>query len=89
MASQATDSNLVPPFRVHVPDEVIADLVQGVTPTPWPDRETVPDRAQASQLAKIEQLVHYWSTEYDWRRVEAQLNALPQFMTTIRRMGTA
>jgi pimeloyl-ACP methyl ester carboxylesterase len=83
MVPEATDNNVVRPFRVRVPDEAIADLRQRIAATRWPDRETVPDRTQGAQLAKIQQLVHYWGTGYDWRRVEAQLNALPQFMTTI------
>src|SRR4029077_16866263 len=51
--------------------------------TRWPDAETVPDRSQGAQLAKIQDLAHYWESGYDWRRAEAKLNALPQFVTTI------
>jgi pimeloyl-ACP methyl ester carboxylesterase len=77
------DDNAIRPFRVHVPDEAIADLRRRIAVTRWPPRETVNDRSQGAQLAKIQPLVRYWGTDYDWRKVEAQLNALPQFMTRI------
>jgi hypothetical protein len=70
-------------FRIEVPEETLADLRQRVTATRWPDRETVPDRSQGVQLAKIKDLARYWATDYDWRTVEAKLNALPQFITEI------
>jgi pimeloyl-ACP methyl ester carboxylesterase len=70
-------------FCVDVPDEAVADLRRRVAATRWPDRETVGDRSQGAQLAKIQELVRYWGTDYDWRKVEAKLNALPQFMTGI------
>lgn len=81
--SQSTDSNAIRPFRVHVPDEAIADLRRRIAATRWPPRETVNDRSQGVQLAKIQPLVRYWATGYDWRKAEAKLNALPQFMTKI------
>ncbi len=71
------------PFRINVPEEALVDLRRRVTATRWPDRETVTDRSQGAQLAKIQELVRYWGTDYDWRKVEAQLNALPQFLTEI------
>jgi pimeloyl-ACP methyl ester carboxylesterase len=77
------DDNAIRPFRVHVPDEAIADLRRRIAVTRWPPREIVNDRSQGAQLAKIQPLVRYWGTDYDWRKVEAQLNALPQFMTRI------
>ncbi len=73
----------VRPFRINVPEEALVDLRRRVLATRWPDRETVTDRSQGAQLAKIQELVRYWGTDYDWRKVEAQLNALPQFMTEI------
>jgi pimeloyl-ACP methyl ester carboxylesterase len=73
----------VRPFRVSVPDEELADLRRRIAATRWPDRETVTDRSQGVQLAKLQELVRYWGTDYDWRRAEAKLNALPQFMTQI------
>jgi pimeloyl-ACP methyl ester carboxylesterase len=73
----------VRPFRVSVPDEELADLRRRIAATRWPDRETVTDRTQGVQLAKLQELVRYWGTDYDWRQAEAKLNALPQFMTQI------
>ena len=71
------------PFRVDVPDEQLVDLRRRIAATRWPDRETVSDQSQGVQLAKFQELVRYWGTDYDWRKAEAELNALPQFMTTI------
>jgi hypothetical protein len=71
------------PFRVDVPEAELADLRRRIEATRWPDRETVPDRSQGAQLAELDELVRYWGTDYDWRKAEAQLNALPQFVTTI------
>jgi len=79
----AADDNTIRPFKVNVPAEVIADLRQRIAATRWPDRETVDDRSQGIQLAKLQELMRYWGTDYDWRRAEAKLNALPQFMTNI------
>ena len=71
------------PFKVNVPEQALVDLRQRIAATRWPDRETVPDRSQGVQLEKLQALVRYWGTGYDWRKAEAKLNALPQFMTTI------
>ena len=71
------------PFRVGMPDDAITDLRRRITATRRPSRELVADRSQAVQLATIQELSRYWATEYDWRRCEAQLNALPQFRTGI------
>jgi len=71
------------PFQVHVPDEDLADLRRRVAATQWPEKETVADQSQGVQLATMQELARYWATEYDWRRCEARLNALPQFMTEI------
>ena len=79
----AAGDTSVRPFRIHVPDEELADLRKRVLATRWPDKETVDDRSQGVQLAKLQELVRYWGTDYDWRKVEAKLNALPQFVTTI------
>lgn len=83
MNQESKDDNAIHPFRIHVPDEAIADLRRRIAATRWPPRETVNDRSQGAQLAKIQPLVRYWGTDYDWRKVEAQLNGLPQFMTRI------
>src|SRR5580658_6479723 len=71
------------PFRVDVPDEAIADLRRRIAAVRWPSKELVADRSQGVQLAAVQELARYWATQYDWRRCEAQLNALPQFTTQI------
>ncbi len=71
------------PFHVNVPEAALVDLRQRIASTRWPDRETVADPTQGVQLAKIQDLVRYWGTAYDWRKAEAKLNALPEFVTTI------
>jgi pimeloyl-ACP methyl ester carboxylesterase len=71
------------PFRVHVSDTALADLRRRIAETRWPDKETVADRSQGVQLGKVQELVRYWGGDYDWRKVEARLNALPMFMTEI------
>src|SRR5215212_6240502 len=73
----------VRPFRIDVPEEELLDLRRRVAATRWPDKETVIDQSQGVQLAKIQELVRYWGTDHDWRKAEAQLNALPQFVTEI------
>ena len=73
----------VRPFRIDVPEEQLAELRRRVAATRWPSRELVADRSQGVQLATLQALARYWATDYDWRRVEARLNALPQFTTEI------
>jgi len=82
-SNQAVDSNAIRPFRVNVPEAELTELRRRIKATRWPDRETVRDATQGVQLATTEALARYWSTEYDWRKVEARLNALPQFITEI------
>jgi len=82
-AAAKTSDKEIRPFRVNVPDEALADLRKRLSATRWPEKETVSDRSQGVQLAKLQELVRYWGTDYDWRKVEAKLNALPQFITTI------
>ena len=77
------NGNAIRPFRINVPEEALADLRRRVVATRWPERETVTDQSQGVQLAKIQPLIQYWGTDYDWRQAEAKLNALPQFVTTI------
>ena len=71
------------PFHVHFSDEALADLRRRVLATNWPDRELVGDLRQGLQLGTMKKLAHYWATEYNWRKIEATLNALPQFITNI------
>ena len=66
-----------------VPEEALIDLRRRMAATRWPDRETVTDESQGVQLATMQELARYWATDYDWRKCEAKLNALPQFMTEI------
>lgn len=73
----------VRPFRIKVPQREIAALRRRLRDTRWPERETVDDRTQGVQLAKLRPLVEYWGSGYDWRKVEARLNALPQFITEL------
>ena len=77
------DRTAVRPFRVNVPEAELVELRRRIVATRWPDRETVSDDSQGVRLKTIQQLAHYWATEYDWRKVEARLNALPQFVTEI------
>jgi pimeloyl-ACP methyl ester carboxylesterase len=79
----ATETDAIRPFHVNVPEEDLVDLRRRVLATRWPAKETVADQSQGVQLAKLQELVRYWGTDYDWRKVEAKLNALPQFITEI------
>ncbi|RCW87900.1 epoxide hydrolase family protein [Phyllobacterium bourgognense] len=79
----AVKNDAIRPFRVHVPDQALADLRQRLVMTRLPARETVIDQSQGVQLAKLQEMLHYWATDYDWRKIEAKLNALPMFVTEI------
>ncbi len=80
---KAADDQTIRPFHISFPDADLVDLRRRVGATKWPERELVGDATQGVQLATTQKLAHYWATEYDWRKVEARLNALPQFITTI------
>ena len=82
-AAPEDDAKAIQPFHVQVPDSELADLRHRIATTRWPGKETVGDRSQGAQLAQLQALVRYWGTDYDWRKAEAQLNALPQYMTNI------
>jgi len=71
------------PFQIDIPEESLEELRRRVAVTRWPDRETVNDRTQGAQLAEVRELADYWANDYDWRKVEAKLNELPQFITEI------
>lgn len=75
--------NAIRPFKISVPDADLADLRRRIQATRWPHRETVSDQSQGVRLATIQKLAQHWATDYDWRKVEARLNALPQFVTEI------
>ena len=72
-----SEKTAIRPFKVNIPEAELADLRRRIDATRWPDRETVTDESQGVQLATIQKLARYWATDYDWRKVEARLNALP------------
>ncbi len=76
-------SDAIRPFRFDAPEQLLVDLRRRLTATRWPERETVADATQGVQLATMQNLARYWGTDYDWRKCEAKLNALPQFITEI------
>ena len=78
-----SEKTAIRPFKVNVPEAELAELRRRINATRWPERETVPDATQGVQLATMQKLARYWVTEYDWRKVEARLQALPQFITEI------
>jgi pimeloyl-ACP methyl ester carboxylesterase len=80
---QAADKTALRPFLVNVPEAALTELRTRIAATRWPEREIVTDRSQGVQLATLQALARYWTSEYDWRKCEARLNALPQFMTEI------
>jgi pimeloyl-ACP methyl ester carboxylesterase len=81
--AKAAEGDAIRPFRVDIPEADLVDLRRRIAATRWPERETVADDTQGVQLATIQKLAQYWATEHDWRKVEAKLNAYPQFMTEI------
>jgi pimeloyl-ACP methyl ester carboxylesterase len=82
-SKQIDHKNAIRPFHVNVPEAELTELRRRINNTRWPERETVTDATQGVQLATTQALAHYWATEYDWRKIEAKLNALPQFITEI------
>src|ERR1700754_3366537 len=82
LARQA-GTDAIRPFHVNFPKAALDDLRRRIASTRWPEQETVADGSQGVQLATLKKLASYWQTDYDWRKVEAKLNALPQFITTI------
>ncbi len=80
---QSTDTTAIRRFHINIPQAALVDLRQRIAATRWPDKETVADQSQGVQLATMQELARYWATDYDWRKVEAKLNALPHFITQI------
>jgi pimeloyl-ACP methyl ester carboxylesterase len=80
---KGSDATAIRPFHVNVPEADLTELRRRIKATVWPNRETVADATQGVQLATVQRLANYWATDYDWRKVEARLNALPQFITEI------
>jgi pimeloyl-ACP methyl ester carboxylesterase len=83
MSGTVKTTTEIRPFRVDIPDEALDDLRRRIAATQWPEKETVADQSQGVPLAMIQELARYWATDYDWRKCEAKLNALPQFMTKL------
>jgi pimeloyl-ACP methyl ester carboxylesterase len=83
MSSAAENASDIRPFHVDISNEALEDLRRRLGATRWPSKELVADRSQGVQLATLQALARYWATEYDWRKIEARLNALPQFTTEI------
>ena len=83
LGASAQTADAIRPFHVNVPEKKLADLKRRILATQWPAQEYVKDASQGVQLATMQALAKYWATDYDWRKVEARLNALPQFITTI------
>src|SRR4026208_1386434 len=79
--SATQQGGAIRPFQVDIPESDLTELRRRIQATRWPDRET--DASQGVQLATMQELARYWATDYDWRKVEARLNALPQFITEI------
>lgn len=82
-SSASTHPESIRPYRIHVDEAQLADLKKRIAATGWPDKETVNDVSQGVQLAQVQALVKYWGSGYEWRKAEAKLNALPEFITTI------
>jgi pimeloyl-ACP methyl ester carboxylesterase len=83
MSSTVETASEIRPFQVDIPDQALEDLRRRIAAVRWPSRELVADRSQGVQLATSQELARYWATDYDWRKAEAKLNALPQFTTEI------
>ncbi|MCD6015133.1 MAG: multidrug transporter [Solirubrobacterales bacterium] len=83
MSTTVGTANEIRPFHVDFPEDELADLRRRIAATRWPEKETVPDHSQGVPLAMTQELAKYWATDYDWRKCEAKLNALPQFITKI------
>ena len=82
-SERVSGESAIRPFSVNVPEAELTELRRRINATRWPERETVTDATQGVQLATMQALARYWETEYDWRKIEAKLNALPQFITEI------
>jgi len=77
------EGSAIRPFHIDIPEEELIDLRRRIAATRWPEREAVTDTSQGVQLATMRKLADYWASDYDWRKCEAQLKALPHFITEI------
>jgi len=82
-STKPSSDESIRPFQVHIPEEKLLDLKRRISATQWPEKEIVNDGSQGVQLATMKALAQYWATDYDWRKIEQRLNALPQFVTNI------
>src|SRR5215469_11959790 len=82
-AQTPSSSDAIRPFKINVPEAELTELRRLINATRWPERETVTDDSQGVPLAMMQELARYWATDYDWRKCETKLNALPQFITEI------
>ncbi len=82
-SADKTSDDRIRPFKIDVPQSQLDDMRKRIAETRWPDKETVGDISQGIQLARVQELVRYWGTDYDWRKAEKELNDLPEFITTI------
>jgi hypothetical protein len=87
MSTTVETATEIRPFHAEIPQSEVDDLRRRLAATRWPDKETVGDASQGVQLARLKPLVEYWASDYDWRKGEAKLNALPQFVTEIDGLG--
>ena len=83
IGAPASDSASIRPFTFRAQQSALDEMRRRILATQWPEKETVPDQSQGVPLATMRELARYWATDYDWRKVEAKLNALPQFVTEI------
>ena len=81
--ADVVEATAIRPFQVSIPEAELTDLRRRINATRFPEKETVADFSQGVPLATVQQLAHYWATEYDWRKVEARLTAVPNFLTEI------
>ena len=81
--AQAATADEIRPFHINIPEADLVDLRRRLAATRWPEKETVADDSQGVPLAMLQDLVRYWQSDYDWRKIEARLNALPLFITEI------
>ncbi len=77
---KSAGATAIRPFTIEFPEADLEDLRARIAATRWPEKKTVDDQSQGVQLATIRALARYWQTEYDWRKCEAKLHALPQFI---------
>ena len=87
MLTTAVEATAIRPFQVRTPDTELTELRRRITATRFPEKEPVTDFSQGVPLATTQKLARYWATEYDWRKVEARLNAVPNFITEIDGLG--